>query len=262
MTLVFASLFPLASVDPQRAETWLRASLSAVWIWTALAVLHPYYRLVGDSYLHALSLPSLLMYLTCAAELGLGIVVLVVRPVRWLVSLQAALVLSFSLILALKEPLLLASPFGMLSKNLQFLCVLYVLFLVEKHGSWTDLAKRYLRIGMAVVWLTEGLFPKLLFQQQIELQMVPRIGIEQISPSIIVGAMGVAQILSAVLALVLSGKWLRLLLLLQAGALLLLPLLVGFLEPSLYVHPFGPFSKNLPIFVGTLVVRKQCGGLS
>ena len=252
-------IWTLASLDPRREETWLRASLSAVWIWTALAVLHPYYREVGNFYLHALGLPSLLMTLTCGFELLLGVAVFFLRPQRLIVLLQAALVLSFTLILAVAQPILLASPFGMLSKNLQFLVVLWVLLLVEKEGHFSAQAQRILRVGMAVVWLTEGLFPKILFQQQIELQMVPRIGIHSVSASVLVGAMGASQILSAILALTLRGKWLRLLLLLQAAALIVLPIVVGFLEPTLYVHPFGPFSKNLPILVGTWVVRKQCG---
>ncbi len=256
---MLAHSFARASLDSHKEETWLRASLSLVWIWTALAVLHPYYRSVGSSYLSQMGLPSLLMYATCAFELILGVAVLLLRPRVLLVGLQAAMVLTFSLILAVWQPLLLASPFGMLSKNLQFLCVLYVLFLVEKSGKWTPQAQLLLRIGMATVWLTEGLFPKLLFQQQIELQMVPRIGIHAVSPSVLVGMMGIGQLVSGILALTLSGKWLRLLLLLQACALVFLPLAVGFLEPTLYVHPFGPFSKNLPILVGTWVVRKQCG---
>ncbi len=256
---MLADSFVRASSDSQKDETWLRAALSLVWIWTAVSVLHPYYRTVGNAYLIAMGLPSLVMYLTCVFELLLGLAVFVFRPRLLLVSLQTAMVLSFTLILAVWQPLLLASPFGMLSKNLQFLCVLWVLFLVEKSGTWTKNARTLLRIGMAVVWLTEGLFPKLLFQQQIELQMVPRIGIHAVSPSVLVGLMGAGQIVSGILALTLSGKWLRLLLLLQVCALVFLPLAVGFLEPTLYVHPFGPFSKNLPILVGTWVVRKQCG---
>ena len=183
----------------------------------------------------------------------------VVRPVRWLVSLQAALVLSFSLILALKEPLLLASPFGMLSKNLQFLCVLYVLFLVEKHGSWTDLAKRYLRIGMAVVWLTEGLFPNFCFSSRSNFRWF-----RESNRTIIASISSVLWVWHRFclrLRLCCPENGCGFLLLLQAGALCCCRCW-WVLEPSLYVHPFGPFSKNLPIFVGTLVVRKQCGGLS
>ena len=66
--------------------------------------------------------------------------------------------------------------------------------------------------------------------------------------------------LSGVLALLLAGKPLKLLLTCQALALIVLPLAVGFLEPTLYVHPFGPFIKNMPILVGTWIVRRSCCG--
>ena len=233
-----------------------------MWIATALGVLHPYYRAIGGAYLKELGLPTALMPLTCAFELGLGVVVLLTRPRWWLTVCQSALVLGFTVILAIHEPLLLASPFGVLSKNLQILVVLAVIDRVARDGQWTAQTRSWLRVGMAVVWLTEGLFPKLLFQQQIELAMVPRIGITHISPSILVGALGIGQVLSGVLALLLAGKPLKLLLTCQAVALIVLPLAVGVLEPTLYVHPFGPFIKNMPILVGTWIVRRSCCGSS
>jgi hypothetical protein len=147
-----------------------------------------------------------------------------------------------------------------LSKNLQFLVVLAVIDRVERDGDWTQQTRRWLRIGMAVVWMTEGLFPKLLFQQAIELSMVPRIGIHELSPRLLVGALGVCQLASGIAALLLRGKLLRLLLLGQVLALVCLPLAVGMLEPTLYVHPFGPFLKNIPILVGTWIVRRWCPG--
>lgn len=246
----------------RKDETRMRAAVSAVWIWTAVAVLHPFYQSVGKLYLAKLGFPSALMYVTCAFEFLLGVVVFLCKPTKQLVFFQALLVLCFSLILAASEPLLLANPFGVLSKNLQFLCILLVSYVVEKEGEFSEKTLSILRLGMACVWFTEGLFPKLLFQQQVELQMVPQLGITFVSPSVAVGCIGICQILSGCLALLLKGTPLRFVLSLQAAALLFLPLVVGFLVPYLWVHPFGPFSKNLPIFVGTLIVRKRCGGLS
>lgn len=237
-------------------ETWLRISVALVWLLTAVGVVHPFYREVGASYLTALGLPTWLMPLTCAIELVLGVVVWTQRPRRWLTLLQVGMILTFTLLLAVHEPLLLASPFGYLSKNLQILAILFIIDRVERDGAWSDVTRRWLRIAMAIVWITEGLFPKILFQQSIELAMVPRIGIESISPSILVGAMGVCQIASGILALVLTGQPRRLLLTAQALALIVLPLLVGLLEPTLYVHPFGPFLKNLPILTGTWLLRR------
>jgi len=231
-----------------------------VWLVTALSIGHPYYRTVGAQYLAKLGLPTLLMPLTCAGELVLGGLVLALRPRTWLTVLQGSLVLGFTAVLAMQEPLLLASPFGVLSKNLQFLVVLAVIDRVERDGDWTEQTRLWLRVAMAAVWMTEGLFPKLLFQQEIELSMVPRIGIHDLSPRLLVGALGVCQLASGIAALLLRGGLLRLLLLGQALALVCLPLAVGMLEPTLYVHPFGPFLKNIPILVGTWIVRRWCTG--
>lgn len=244
-----------------RDEAWLRASLAVVWLWTALAVFHPHYREVGRDYLSALGLPDIVMYGTCACELVLGLWVLLHKTDKFLFSVQAALVFSFTVILALHSPLLLASPFGFLSKNLQFLCVLWVSFVLTRDRVFTPRTLHLLRFGMAFVWFTEGLFPKLLFQQPIELQMVPQMGISGVPPSWLIGFVGVCQILSGVLALLLKGKPLRVLLLLQTIALVFLPVAVFVLQPRLLFHPFGAFCKNVPILVGTWIVRKRCGGL-
>ena len=41
-----------------------------------------------------------------------------------------------------------------------------------------------------------------------------------------------------------------------SGKTTLIKLIVGLLEPTLYVHPFGPFVKNLPILTGTWLLRR------
>ena len=57
------------------------------------------------------------MYVTCAAEVLLGAIV-VLRPAKALITwFQIALITGFTGILAVYEPLLLANPFGMLSKK-------------------------------------------------------------------------------------------------------------------------------------------------
>ena len=73
-----------------------------------------------------------------------------------------------------------------------------------------------------------------------------------------IAALGVAQVLSAFAALTLRGRPLRWLLGAQAVALVMLPAMVGWLEPQWWVHPFGPLIKNLPIVVGTLIIWRRC----
>jgi hypothetical protein len=111
---------------------------------------------------------------------------------------------------------------------------------------------------MALVWLTEGLFPKILFQQPMELAIVANSGLVPFSPALFLSMLGVAQAASGVAALLLKGPWLKALLVAQALALVVLPLLVSWQSPLLWVHPFGPMTKNLPIIVGTLVALRRC----
>jgi hypothetical protein len=66
--------------------------------------------------------------------------------------------------------------------------------------------------------------------------------------------MGACEVLSGVAALLLRGRPLRWLLGAQLAALVVLPALVGWLDPRLWVHPFGPLTKNVPILVGTAVL--------
>lgn len=235
---------------------WLQAGCASIWLTTALGVLHPYYREVGHAWLARLGLPDLAMFLACAAELALGLAVLLLPPSRLLVWLQVAPVLGFTATLAALEPLLLAHPFGVLSKNLPFIALVLGAWRVAREG-WSPRALWTLRAGMAVVWVTEGLFPKLLFQQPLELAVVER-HVSVVPASTFLLAMGAAQLLSGVAALVLKGAPLRWLLGAQLAALALLPLLVSWHEPTLWVHPFGPLTKNLPILFGTVAVFRRC----
>jgi hypothetical protein len=196
------------------------------------------------------------MWIACALEVALGLRVLLGPMTRWLAALQAALVSGFSLILAVDEPMLLVHPFGILAKNLPLLAMIATAAMVERDG-WTPRAERLLRIGMASIWITEGLLPKILFQQPMELDVVARSGLVPMDPSRFLIGMGVAQVLSGVLVLVLTGPALRALLGAQIAALVVLPVLVSIGEPLLWVHPFGPLTKNLPILAGTIVVWRR-----
>ncbi len=143
---------------------FLKLGAASIWFTTALGVLHPFYREVGSAFLGRLGLPEWLMWATCAGELVLAIIIVVSAPKTWLFVAQAGGVTVFTLILAFLEPMLLVHPFGMLSKNYPFLALVTATWLVAREG-WTARATWVLRGGMALIWMTEGLFPKLLFQQ-------------------------------------------------------------------------------------------------
>lgn len=238
----------------------MKLGAASIWFTTALGVLHPFYREVGGAFLERLGLPSWLMWATCAGELVLAVVVVASRPGTVLFVLQAGAVATFTLILAALEPMLLVHPYGVLSKNYPFLALVTATWLVEREG-WSPRATWVLRGGMALVWVTEGLFPKILFQQPMEVSVVANSGLVPMSPEGFLRILGAAQLVSGVLVLVLRGRVLQVLLGAQVFALVVLPLLVSWQEPTLWVHPFGPMTKNLPIIAGTLMallrVRKQ-----
>ena len=241
----------------ERDLKWLSWGAASIWLTTGLGVLHPFYRQVGAQYLDRLGLPHSLMWAACALEVVLAVAVAVLRPSLLLVGVQVALVAGFTLILGVTEPMLLVHPFGVLSKNYPLIAMLVTSALVAREG-WTARTTWLLRCGMALVWLTEGLFPKVFFQQPMELAIVANSGLVPFSPALFLSMLGVAQATSGVAALLLKGPWLKALLVAQALALVVLPLLVSWQSPLLWVHPFGPMTKNLPIIVGTLVALRRC----
>lgn len=241
----------------QRDQRALVLSVAFVWLATAVLVVHPSYREVGGAYLDRLGLPPWLMWATCAAELGLAVVVALARPSWLLFAAQAAPIAAFTAILAALDPLLLAHPYGVLSKNLPLVGALATATLIAREG-FSSRALWLLRVSMALPWLTEGLLPKLLFVQQAELEVVRQSGLVPMDAKAFLHLLGAAQIASAVAALLLRGRPLALLLCAQVAALLVLPVLVAQHDPLLWVHPFLPLLKNVPIVVGTVVVARRC----
>src|SRR5262249_33455540 len=131
-------------------------------------------------------------------------------------------------------------------------------WLLRREG-WTPRAAWLLRGGMAIIWITEGLFPKVLFQAGWEVVLVRRSGLVPGDAAAFLRLMGACEALSGVAALLLRGRPLRWLLGAQMAALVVLPVLVGWLEPRLWVHPFGPLTKNVPILVGTALLWRHAG---
>jgi hypothetical protein len=241
----------------ERDLRWLSWGAGLIWLTTGLGVFHPYYRQVGEQYLDRLHLSHGLMWAACGLEIVLAIVVMTRRPSTPLVALQVAMIAGFTLVLAVAEPMLLVHPFGVLSKNYPLVAMLLASWLVAREG-WSPRATWLLRGGMAMVWVTEGLFPKILFQQPMELTVVAQSSLVPMSPSVFLVLLGVAQFASGIAALLLEGRLLKALLIAQAAALVVLPLLVSWNMPELWVHPFGPMTKNLPLIAGTLVVIRRC----
>jgi hypothetical protein len=243
-------------MEPQPAARLLRWAVAFVWLATGVLVVAPQYREIGSWYLDMLGLPDWLMYLTCAAEIALGLRVALGRSATWLVVLQVGMILTFSAVLAYLQPMLLVSPYGYLSKNLSLIAMIVTAWLLEREG-WTRRAVWLLRIGCALPWFTEGLLPKIFYQQPEELALVPEMGITLIKPSEFLFWLGLAQVLSGLLALTLHGRLLKAVLACQLAALVALPILVSMYHLEQWLHPFGGLTKNMAILAGTWVLRRR-----
>jgi hypothetical protein len=231
--------------DISRDSLWLRVGVASVWLATGVMVVSATYRAIGASYLHRLGLPEWLMPLTCAFEVALAFWVALGRPSWWITLLQVSMVASF----------------GMLTKNVPIVAAVVVAYLIEREG-YSPRARWLLRGGMASVWITEGLFPKILFQQAEELSIATQTGLAFGRPGTLLLVIGALQVASGVAVLATRGPVLRWLLIAQAGGLIVLPVVVSWFVPWLWFHPFGPFTKNVPVLLGTLVILRRCSSWS
>lgn len=235
------------------AARWFRWAVAVVWLATGLLVLHPGYRAIGLDHLHRYGLPSWLMTATCIGEIALGAWVVFSRARTGITFLQVGMVASFTAIIAINEPMLLVNPYGAMTKNIPLVILLLVAWRLER-GGWTPPTEWILRSGMAVIWITEGVLPKILFPQAAELELVAASGIVPMEPVTFLAILGAAEAVSGVAVLLARGRLLSLLLAGQLSALLILPVLVGVIDPGLWIHPFQPLTKDVPILVGTAVV--------
>ncbi len=231
----------------------LRAGIALVWLATGLLVLHPAYREVGSFYLHRLGLPDWLMFVTCGLEVLLGLRVLLGPAATWLAILQAAMILGFTAILAFLDPMLLVHPFGYLTKNVPLLAMIGTAWLLEREG-WSVRAYWLLRAGIGLIWISEGLLPKVLFQQETELRLVAESGLMAGDPGDYLFWLGLAEAASGVAVLMFPPRLMRIILACQIAALVVLPLAISWQHPELWLHPFGGMTKTVAILIGSIVL--------
>ncbi len=234
----------------------MRSALAFIWLATGCAVLTPSYRHLGEEYLKPLGLPAGVMFVACGAEVLLGLWVLSGRWDSGATIVQGVLILGFTFILAVTQPRLWVHPFGVLGKNLPLLAFVAVSWLLPREG-WSPRATWLLRGGVALIWITEGLLPLLLFQQPELRDLIREFDLPAPDPEIVLYAAGVGQIVLALTGLVVRGTWLRLVTAAQAAGLVVITLLVTYHNPLLWLHPFGPLTKNISILLGTLVLLRR-----
>lgn len=237
----------------RRADAlFLRAGLAFVWLATGIGVLHPEYRRLGAASLALLALPPWLMVATCAGEIALGLRVLLGRMAAWLAWLQVVLIVGFTVLLTATQPMLWLHPFGVLTKNLPLLAIIGVLCRLDRVG-WDARCEQLLRAGMAVVWLTDGLAAQFLYG--LPLSELTRIwSVVPLDPALTVRLLGGLSAASSVAALALRGRPRQAVLVAQAAVLAAAAVLASFFDPLLWVHPFGPLTKGVPLVIGTCLL--------
>ena len=104
-------------------------------------------------------------------------------------------------------------------------------------------AERVSRVALALVWVYEGLIPKMLFTTEMEVDLVRRSGLYWPTPRGFLFFIGACEILGGLWLL--SGRATRVAAALSIGLLVVLGALCAILEPGLLYHPFGGLSKNL-----------------
>src|SRR5262249_35760754 len=156
-------------MDQARPATFdsrvLSAAAAFVWLASAFGVFHPYYRASAAPYMEKLNLPDALMYATCVAEALLGLLVLIGPANTRVTVLQVGLIGSFTVIFAAADPKILVHPFGVLSKNMSMVAVIVTAWLLRRNG-WTARAEWMLRLGLAFIWVWEGLLANSVFQSE------------------------------------------------------------------------------------------------
>ena len=195
------------------------------------------------------------MVAACAAEVVLGLGVLLLPARGWLTVLQVAAVTGFTVTLAAEEPGLLVDTFGVLSKNVSLIAFVVAAWLFQRENRpRTAWAGWVLRCGLAFIWVWEGLFANALFQSETLRDVIRAAGLPLDKPGPLLVVAGIGEALGGTAILLLHGRPLRWLLLLQTLGLVLICGLVTNYNPLLWFHPFGPLTKNVPLIVGTLVL--------
>lgn len=108
------------------------------------------------------------------------------------------------------------------------------------------------RVALGLVWLYEGIVPKLLFLRADELEIARRSGLVWRSPEFTLQAMGVAMTLVALWLF--SGKLERLAVLFATGWMLALIPLVAYGNPAMLTEPYGALAKDFCLIASAFAV--------
>jgi hypothetical protein len=229
------TLVPVGSALPRHAPAaslWLRRGVAFVWLWTGLAVFHPYYRELGAAYLEPLCLPPAVMYGTCAAEVLLGVRVALGRAATWLTALQVAGILAFTLILSVTQPALWLDESGVLTKNIPLIVMIVAAWLLERQSQCAGLV---LLLGTSLFWVVSGVLGLIRRGDPLFESLLIVFGLALPYWRALTAKCACGSYVAALTGFTAFASW----------------------NNSLpWFHPFGPFTKNVSEAVALLVILR------
>jgi hypothetical protein len=169
------------------------------------------------------------------------------------VVVDVALVTGVSGMAALADSSLLVHPLRHFVLNVFLILVTYLAFRLRSSG-WSSRIARVTVIGLALIWLFQGLVPKILFQHSLDLDLVEAFTAGWGDPSKLLLGLGVLEILLGILTLIFRRRWLRRLLIAEAVLLVGLGVFSGVLDPTLWENPFAPVPKTLLVGATALLL--------
>jgi len=127
-----------------------------------------------------------------------------------------------------------------------------------KQALLSQLIVLFISIVLSVVWIYQGLVPKLLYPNSGELDILRQSGMFSGKEKLIITIIGYAEIFFGLLILFIHTKSIHLInislmLVLGAGAL--------FSQPSTFLQPFNPFTLNLLVITLSIVILTQLSNL-
>lgn len=110
------------------------------------------------------------------------------------------------------------------------------------------------RIGLGLVWVYQGIIPKLLFPMEFELDIIERSQIYLHSPRVMIFLVGLGE--TGIGLWLLSGYRERFACFFATAFMLFLQVIVLFIEPSLLIGPFGGIAKNMGLIAMAWIIWK------
>ncbi len=121
--------------------------------------------------------------------------------------------------------------------------------------------KPLLRLSIGFLWIFTGIVSAFVFPVEQSYSMLEKAGITGLwAPVMLYGAAATNVILG--LATLMAYR-IAVIGLMQVALIALYTIIITFSQPELWIHPFGPISKNIPLIIATFImlVLEQNNGL-